>query len=285
MALLPEGLVVPPLPYAVALGVLAVAIGLALSSLQPRIDQRVVLGAVPWMVAGAAAHVFYQLDRLVDVYPPAAEPLAAAPVVYVTALLAFAGTWAALTAGVRRTAGDENRVGVGLAVAGTVATALLLAFAGTRGVYAAATPTWSVIGLVATVPLTAVAYAAMAYRWPTAAELAGPLGLLAVFAHALDGVTTTVGIDILGRAERSPLPEAIMDFAGTLPTAPYLGTGWLFVLVKLAVAVGIVVAFADYVEEDPARGNLLFGAVVVFGLGPAVNNLLLFALRDVGAVA
>lgn len=284
MALLPEGLVVPPLPYAVALGVLAVVIGLALSSLQPRVDQRVVLGAVPWMVAGAAAHVFYQLDRLVDIYPAAVEPLAAAPVVYVTALLAFAGTWAALTAWARRT-GSEDSVGVGLAVAGTAAAALLLAFAGTSGVYAAATPTWSVIGLVVTVPLTAVTYAGFSYRWPTAADLAGPLGLLAVFAHALDGVTTTVGIDVLGRAERSPLPEMIMDFAGTLPTAPYLGTGWLFVLVKLAVAVGIVVAFADYIEEDPTRGNLLFGAVVVFGLGPAVNNLLLFALRDAGALA
>lgn len=281
MTLLPSGLVVPPLPYLVALGVLTVAVVVALSTLEPVVDQQVVLGAVPWMVLGAFAHVFYQLERVVDVYPSAVEPLAAAPTVYVSTFLAFSLVWLGLTYIVALN-NDSDRVGIWLAATGTAAVVILVGFAGTRGAYDGAKPYWSLIGLLMTLPLTALVYAGLAYWRPSVTSRAGPLGLLAVFAHAFDGVTTTVGVDILNRAERSPLPDRIMEFAGTLPTEPWLGTGWLFVVVKLVVAVAIVVAFADYLEERPTRGNLMFGAIVVFGLGPAVNNFLLFTLRDVG---
>jgi uncharacterized membrane protein len=276
MTLLPEGLVVPPLPYAVVLGVLTVAVALALYRLEPAVEETIVLGAVPWMAAGASAHVFFQLERVVDVYPDAIESLAAAPAIYVTTFVGFGAVWAGLAA-VERDA-DTGR---GLAAAGTVALLALLAFAGVRGAYDGVKPVWPLIGLVVTIPLTAVVYAAVAAKWPEEASKAGALGMLTVFAHALDGVTTTVGIDVLNQAERSPLPDRIMEFAGTLPTEPFLGTGWLFVLVKLAVAAAIVVAFAEYMDDAPERGTLLFGAVVALGLGPAVNNLVLFALRDV----
>lgn len=289
MTLLPSGLVVPPVEYVVVLCVLTVAAVGVLDRLDPQVDQQVVAGAVPWMVFGACAHVLYQVERPevaargVDIYPDVLEPLASAPAVYVTTLVAFALAWVGLLALERRSDGFDS-AGVGLAVVGTVASVLLLSFAGAQGAYEGAKPYWSLIGLLVTFPLTGVTYALAAGWRPDATSRAGALGLLTVFAHALDGVTTTVGIDVLNRAERSPIPERIMEFAGTLPTEPLLGTGWLFVLVKLALAVGIVLTFADYVEERPTRGNLLFGGAVVFGLGPAVNNLLLFTLRDVGVV-
>ena len=99
------------------------------------------------------------------------------------------------------------------------------------------------------------------------------VGGLVLFAHLLDGISTAVAVDVFGTTERSLLPARIMEFAGILPTEPYLGTGWLFVAVKLAVASLIVVAFADYVREEPVRGNLLFAVVIAVGLGPAMNNL------------
>jgi uncharacterized membrane protein len=57
-----------------------------------------------------------------------------------------------------------------------------------------------------------------------------------------------------------------------------LGVGWLFVLVKLLVAAGIVVLLADLVREDPVEGRLLLGFVAAVGLGPGVHNVLLFVV-------
>jgi len=102
------------------------------------------------------------------------------------------------------------------------------------------------------------------------------VGWLVLFSHVFDGITTAIGVDLLGTTERSYLPRAIMEFAADLPTAEILGTGWLFVVVKVVVAVLVIVLFADYVSEEPERGNLLFAAVAFVGLGPAMNNFLLF---------
>ena len=52
-----------------------------------------------------------------------------------------------------------------------------------------------------------------------------------------------------------------MEFAAGLPTAQYVGSGWLFVLVKVALAMAIVALFADYVRDEPTRGFLALAAV------------------------
>ena len=109
-------------------------------------------------------------------------------------------------------------------------------------------------------------------------EAAGGVGALAVVAHALDGVSTAVGVDVLGFGERTPLSRVIIETAAALPTAEVLGAGWLFVVVKLAVACVVVVLLADLVEEDPREGSLLLGFVAAVGLGPGAHNLLLFAI-------
>jgi uncharacterized membrane protein len=49
-------------------------------------------------------------------------------------------------------------------------------------------------------------------------------------------------------------------------------------LVKVAVALAIVVTFADYARERPAEGALVFAGVMAGGLGPATNNFLVFIL-------
>ena len=281
MALLPTGLSLPPLPYLIALVVLAAAAAIFLVLLEPRVDQRLVFGFVPWMVAGATAHVLYQIDAYqptIDLFPAVVEPLAAAPAVYVSTFIALGFTWTGLSF-VQDVRASGLRVAAWLASIGIAVVLALFIVAGARGALDNAQPYWPLIGIVVSLVFTVAVYLVMGlYATETVAK-AKLLGGLGIFAHVLDGVTTTIGIDILGTSERSPIPEAIMNFAGQLPTAPFLGTGWLFVLVKLAVAIGIVVGFADYLEEDPVRGNLLFTAIVAFGLGPAVNNIILFALR------
>ena len=139
-------------------------------------------------------------------------------------------------------------------------------------------PIWPVLGLVVSIVLTFVIYIAIgAWRTYVIAQ-ARYVGAFVLFAHTFDGVTTAIGVDVLGGGERSALPAAILDFAAGLPVADTIGTGWLFVLVKVTLASAIVVLFADYLDEEPAQANLLLAIIAIVGLGPAVNNFFLFLL-------
>ena len=108
--------------------------------------------------------------------------------------------------------------------------------------------------------------------------LAGAVGLLAVFGHALDGVSTAVGYDLLGFGEQTPLSRLIIEVGAGLPAPAVLGDAWLFVLVKLLVGAAVVVAFDGYVRETPTEGYPLLGLVAAVGLGPGAHNVVLFAV-------
>ena len=109
-------------------------------------------------------------------------------------------------------------------------------------------------------------------------EATGAVGLLAVFGHALDGVSTAVGYDLLGFGEQTPLSRLIIEVGAGLPAPAILGDAWLFVVVKLLVGAAVVVAFDGYVREDPAEGYPLLGLVAAVGLGPGAHNVVLFAV-------
>ena len=287
MQVLPSGLVIPPLPYAVGLLVAALALGGALARLGPAVTGRHVLGLVPWMLAGGAAHAVHQYDAAHDsgLVPAVLDPLVTAPAVYVTTFVAVGAVWVAALASVDgRTAFEgvtspaaDDRAALALGAVGALTLLGLVAVAVSQALAAGALAVfWPAVGVVGAVAATGVAYAALrAYRRTVVAH---PAVVVALFAHALDGVSTAVGVDVLGTGERTPIPRMIMEFAGTLPTAPYLGRGWLFVLAKLLVAGGIAVLLADYVEDDPTEGNLLLAFVAAVGMGPAANNLTLFLL-------
>ena len=81
----------------------------------------------------------------------------------------------------------------------------------------------------------------------------GLVGLLAVFGHALDGLSTAVGYDVLGFGEQTPLSRVIIEAGAALPAPAAVGDAWLFVLVKLLVAAVVVALFDDYVREEPAE--------------------------------
>ncbi|WP_247009941.1 DUF63 family protein [Halorientalis litorea] len=265
--ILPSGLVVPPVPYLVVLLVGSVAVGGALAVLRPRVTDRVVVGFAPWMVVGAALHALVQLDAA----PPQLVPLFAAPAVYVTTFLVAGGVWAAFAAA------DGERVAVGIGsvgvVTGVVAVATVLRVGVSRGTVSVVYP---VAGLVASLALAAGAYWLLGRVYESVPERVGAVGPVVVFGHALDGVSTAIGVDLFGVGERSPLPRAIMEFAGALPTEPVIGSGWLFVLVKLGIGTGVLVLFTDFAEAEPTQANALLGVVAAVGLGPGAHNLLLF---------
>lgn len=286
LPLLPEGTTLPPAPYLVAVLLAAGVVGLALRRRPPSVTDRHVLALAPWIALGSAAHVLYVIGAL----PPLLSPLAGSPTVYLTVGTLAGAAWIAAETRIGAAAGDsttadatsstatdasDGRVPLGLAAVGTVLLLPVVAVALADGVSSAGA-IWSGIALVATVPVAAVVWAGLTRLRPEVA-VTGAVGALTVFGHALDGISTAIGTSQLGFGERTPLSRILLEFEW-LPSVPVLGEGWLFVLVKLAVASLVVWLFAAYVRETPAEGYLLLGFIAAVGLGPAVHNLLLFTV-------
>ena len=272
MMVLPSGFTLPPLLYLVGLVGAALVLGAVLLSLDPPITQRTAIALGPWLAIGGALHAFYQLEAFADPF----APLFGAPAVYVTTFVFAVAVWVAV-ASVGIIAGRQRYTSRYLGITGMGVLTVLLTMAIYQGIGAETLdPVWPSIALLAALVLTVlVTFAISMWRTPVflRTRLVGPL---VIFAHALDGTTTAIGADIIGVEERSPLPEAIMEFAADLPTYQYVGRGWLFLLVKLALASAIVIAFNRYVDEEPVQANLLLVLVAAVGLGPATNNLVLF---------
>ncbi|EMA64985.1 DUF63 family protein [Halorubrum kocurii] len=261
----PEGTTLPPAPYLVAVLLAAGAVVTALRRRRPRVTGRRVLALAPWMALGSAAHVLYVVGAL----PPLLSPFAGSPTVYLTVGSLAGAAW--LTVDATR----PDRVAERLAVAGALLLAPVVAVAVSTGLSPAGAR-WSAVALALAVPISGVAWAGLTRLRPETA-VTGGVGALAVFGHALDGVSTAVGTTHLGFGERTPLSRILLEF-DWIPSVPVLGEGWVFLLVKLAVASAVVWLFAEYVRDRPAEGYLLLGFVAAMGLGPAAHNLLLFAV-------
>jgi uncharacterized membrane protein len=217
-------------------------------------------------VFGSAAHVLYVIDAL----PDAVRPLGGTPAVYVAVATLGVGAWVLADAVL-----DGPTVPRALAASGGLLALGAVVAVGLAG--ASMSPGAPAAAVVVASVLAAVAWAGLSRAAP-AVRTTGALGAFVIFAHLLDGVSTAVGVDVLGFGERTPLSRVIIEFAAGLPTDPVLGAGWLFVLVKLGVASLVVWLFADLVDEEPVRSRLLLGFVAAVGLGPAVHNLLLFTI-------
>jgi uncharacterized membrane protein len=270
MAVLPEGFALPPLPYLLAVLVGLAGVGWLVVQRRPAVTDRTVAGFAPWMLVGSASHVL----SVVGALPQRLGPLAGTPTVYGSVAVLAGGVW--LLADAQADDADATARllgGVGLlALVAPVALALLDGL--DRG---SLRLLWPTAGLVASVLLSAGVWLLLRRVRPVV-EVTGAAGTLAVFGHVLDGVSTAVGIDLLGFGERSPLSRYIIDFAAELPTASVVGSGWLFVVVKILLAGFLVVLLSDYVREDPTEGYLLLGFVAAVGLGPGAHNLLLFTV-------
>jgi uncharacterized membrane protein len=275
MQVLPEGLVLPPVPYVAGLAGAAVLVVVALYRLRPPVTDRVVVAAIPWMVLGGGVHAVEQQGLA----PDPLVPLLAAPAVYMTTTTLAGAVWAVAAA-----LGPENSdPGGPTRVLGWVGGAALLGFVVAAYAYAFShgqrvALAWPVVGGLGAVAIGAPVYKLLSAQRQAAVERAGHGGPVIVFAHAVDGISTALGVDVLGTGERSPIPRTIMEYTGRLPLPEALGTAWLFVFVKLGLAALLVVLLAEYVETDPVEGNLLVLFVAAVGLGPAANNLALFLL-------
>lgn len=275
---------IPPLLHLAFLLAGTAILAALLYAVQPPLTQRTVLAMVPWVVSGTILHVFYQLGEAfaVQLYPPWAAPLFGAPAIYLTTFIGMGAIWLVATViTVQSAAVTHDRVAGYLAGTGIgVMLPLLglLAWQATDPLVGPIRLVLPVAGLLLSLVVSFVVYILVgAWRTWIIAE-ARQVGGLLLFAHVFDGITTAIGVDLLGTGERSYLPRLIMDVARDLPTYETIGAGWLFVVVKTVVAVLVIVLFADYISDRPRRGNLLFAAIIVVGLGPALNNFFLFML-------
>lgn len=271
---LPTGFELPPLPYLVVLVGGVFLIAALLVALEPPIDQRTVVALAPWMALGGALHALGQPP--IELYDTALAPLFGTPSVYLTTFNLTGTVWLLLSFFGVRTGHAEN-ISRNLGLVGTgILTVILLLSAITALRSDLIDPVWPALSVLLSLFIAAITVLVLAlWRTPLVirARYAVPV---VIFAHVFDGISTAIGTDVLGVSERSPVPRAIMEFAGGLPTAPTIGSGWLFVLVKMAVAVLVVVLMDDYLQEEPVEASLILSLVAAVGLGPATNNVVLF---------
>jgi uncharacterized membrane protein len=271
---LPSGFALPPLPYLAGLAVAVVAVAGLLYRLDPPVTPRVVAAFAPWMVAGAAGYVLFQLEAV----PAVVAPLFGSPAVYLSTFVVAGLVWAASTRFDPATWSFPSTPSVlllagALTAGGVVGSAL--AVGSNRG---GLQPFWPTVGLLLSLLLAGLVWVALRRRRPRV-RATGAAGLLVVVAHTLDGVSTAIGVDVLpGFGEQTPLSRLVLELGQALPTAEFVGGGWLFVVVKVALAAGVVVLLTDYVEEAPREGTLLLGLVAAVGLGPGAHNLVLFTV-------
>lgn len=272
---LPRNFSFDPL-YLIPLVVLTIGVvALAVVVNAPVTDETIVAFA-PWMALGAVFHVLYQQGA----FPESIEPLFGAPSVYLSTFVLAGLAWFLSTLfgemrGGVSVARQLGTIGLGFAI---VFTGFSLYIGADRGRLTPESAFWPLIGLVVAGVVAVLAWVLLSLTFTDAARRTGMPGSLVVFAHTLDGVSTAIGVDVLGVSERTPLSKEILDFAASLPTEAYLGSGWLFAAVKVALALVIVAAVEGLYEDEPLQARILLGFVAAVGFGPGIHNLLLFAV-------
>ncbi|HKL29854.1 MAG TPA: DUF63 family protein [Natrialbaceae archaeon] len=273
---LPSNFSLPDPIYLIPLVVLTIGVvALAVVVNAPVTDEAVVAFA-PWMALGAIFHVLYQQGA----FPESIDPLFGAPSVYMTTFVIAGLAWflSTLLAETRANASVERQLGtIGLGFA-VVFAGFSLYIGADRGRLTPESAFWPLIGLVVAGVVAVLAWVLLSLTFTDAARRTGMPGSLVVFAHTLDGVSTAIGVDVLGVTERTPLSKEIMDFAASLPTESTLGSGWLFVAVKVALALVVIAAVEGLYEDEPLQARVLLGFVAAVGFGPGIHNLLLFAV-------
>lgn len=267
----PEGFVLPPWYLLVPLLVVLAGIVALLWALGPPVTDRTVLAFVPWMMLGSALHVLHRLEA----YPDDIEVLFATPTVYLVTAIAAGLAW--IVAIFLYAGGLQPTIPRFVGISGTAFFAVFAMIVLNVGWEAETFDLfWPVISVIVAGIVTAIAWIGLSLWVTDVAATTGWTGALVVFGHAIDGVSTAVGYDVLGASEEVPFSALILEASGALPTAEYIGAGWLFVLVKVGLALVIIGLFREYVEDRPQEARTILALIAAVGLGPGVHNVLLF---------
>ena len=113
----------------------------------------------------------------------------------------------------------------------------------------------------------------------------GYIGLVVLWAHAIDGVANVLASDWWDTfglpsqyVPKHPANEIIISVTETVfpaSIASAIGTSWPFLLVKMTVALGIVWLFTDeFIDENPRYAIVLLMGIAAVGLGPGTRDMI-----------
>lgn len=272
MPLLPSGFGLPPFGYLLVLLLLVGAVLGILVRRRPPVTPQIVVAFTPWMVVGASLYALFQVGAL----PSTVAPLFGSPAVYLTTFVLAGSIWASTATFPADEWGLRSSPGVLFAIGGAVAGAVIGSALQLALAAESIRLVWPLLGLAVAGGLAFGTWHIASRQFPQVAGTGGP-GVLVIFGHVLDGVSTALGT-ALGFPEQSPLSRLILSIGNALPPAPYIGAGWLFVLVKLGLAVLVAYLLGESLHDSEAGTYLLLGLVAAVGLGPGVHNLVLFAI-------
>lgn len=270
---LPEGFVVPPWYFIAPLLIVVSGVIALLWALDPPVTDQTVLSFVPWMMFGSTLHVLHRFDA----YPDSIAVLFTTPSVYIVTVIVAGLAW---QVGILAYAGGlQPTIHRFVGISGTaffIVFAMFTLLTGwSEGTF---TPLWPVIALIVAGILTGVAWFGLSLKFTDVATATSLTGVVLLFGHVLDGVSTAIGYDILGASEEVPVSRLILETGSALPTAEYIGGGWLFVLIKIVLPLVVLGLFKTYVEEEPRQARLFLLLIAAVGLGPGIHNVLLFAM-------
>ena len=253
-------------------------------------DRELFYALFPFMLFGGALRVVEDANDQVPAGIDATisfpwNTLIISPVIYFTM---FAITLAALLASVwLRNSGATDSYRYPLAGVGTALLAAAvgyLAFLAFTTEYVDFYPQITVIVLVGATLVTWLTWEAVGRYAPEVNLGTRRMGIVVIWAHAVDGVANVVGIDWareLGLPQdlvpKHPVNRALIRVGEQFPEAvqQVVGTAWPFLLVKIVAAVLVVWVFDEEIfEESPRYAILLLVAIVAVGLGPGTRDML-----------
>lgn len=270
------------LPAALTLSQALLAITLAviilvLYTYQPRVTQQAVLASIPWLLVGATL----PLIQTYATYPRLVAAIFRQPWSYLFAIAIPGIMWLMLfdlSVGTR--AEDHYPAYLGMTGIGTsfaLVTFLILAAPATD-------ITRLAVGVL--VPLVALLGAivivfSFGFWHPDLVAYADRAAGFVVFGSLIHGTATIINVTATGQASHTWLSTAVFDLVtrhslgAALGLLPLTTWAWLFLWIKIAIALIVVTKLGDFVNEAPTAVYSLAGIFGAITLAPGLSGLLI----------
>lgn len=279
--------------YIVVLLLALIGVLLLLQRLDIGEDHGFFFALVPFMLFGGALRTIEDAG-VAALGVDGAEPLIAfpssaliiSPFIYVTMFVitlitVIASVWLERSGVVKRYEYPLAATGTAL-VAGSFG---YLFYLGATAEYATIYPQVLILTLALATLATVLTWWGIERFKPTINAGTGHIGLVVIWAHAVDGVANVIGLNwmpALG-AGNNLLPkhrinEGVVVLTNWLlpdSVVDVIGDAWPFLFLKLAAATVIILIFEpELFEESPKYTMLLLIAVAAVGLGPGTRDML-----------
>ncbi|RRJ29222.1 DUF63 family protein [Halocatena pleomorpha] len=292
--------VVSEIGYAILLLFMLVGVYFLVRRLRLGQNRRLFFALVPFMFLGGALRVVEDATDAVVVRTDAGavigyplNTLIISPVIYGVVFLLTLGAILIGLGLAKRNIVQFERYPTVVAAIGTAAVALTVGYIGylvatidTSGTRIGFYPQLPAVVLVLSGLIAWGLYAGLDRFAPWMNEGTGLMGVVVLFAHALDGIANVIAADWMGAlgmgflsyAPKHPANRIIIGVTEAIVPQSVLeviGSAWPFLLVKLVAAVLVVSLFDDRIFEDsPQYAMLLLVAIVAVGLGPGTRDML-----------